>query len=100
MFSNYKIFLVAVFLTVFYTNYANSLSNESKISILTCDEGKEIYTLFGHSAVRVYDPKNNIDEIYNWGMFSFSDNEFEFGYDFAKGRLNYFLGKQKYQNFI
>lgn len=100
MFSNYKIFLVAVFLTAFYTTYANSLSDKSKISILTCDEGKEIYTLFGHSAVRVYDPENNIDEIYNWGMFSFSENEFEFGYDFAKGRLNYFLGKHKYQNFI
>ena len=97
---NYKSIFSIGFLFILSTGLSNSLSEKSKISLLTCDEGNEIYTLFGHSAIRVYDPINGVDDVYNWGMFSFSENEFEFGYDFAKGRLKYFLGKQKFQNFI
>ena len=97
---NYKSIFSIAFLFILSTGLPNSLSEKSKISLLTCDEGTEIYTLFGHSAIRVYDPENGVDDVYNWGMFSFSESEFEFGYDFAKGRLKYFLGKQKFQNFI
>jgi hypothetical protein len=97
---NYKSIFSIAFLFILSTGLPNSLSEKSKISLLTCDEGTEIYTLFGHSAIRVYDPENGVDDVYNWGMFSFSESELEFGYDFAKGRLKYFLGKQKFQNFI
>ena len=74
--------------------------NTTKISILTCDPGNEIYSLFGHSALRIKDTKNQIDMVVNWGLFEFSENQFEFGYDFAKGRLNYFMGLQSMTNFI
>lgn len=74
--------------------------NTTKISILTCDPGNEIYSLFGHSALRIKDPKNQFDIVVNWGLFEFSENQFEFGYDFAKGRLNYFMGLQSMSNFI
>ncbi|MDC3389618.1 DUF4105 domain-containing protein [Flavobacteriales bacterium] len=74
--------------------------NTTKISILTCDPGNEIYSLFGHSALRIKDTKNQIDIVVNWGLFEFSENQFEFGYDFAKGRLNYFMGLQSMSNFI
>ena len=74
--------------------------NTTKISILTCDPGNEIYLLFGHSALRIKDTKNQIDMVVNWGLFEFSENQFEFGYDFAKGRLNYFMGLQSMTNFI
>ena len=97
---NYKSFLLISFSFILSVGFANTLSEKSKISLLTCDEGNEIYTLFGHSAIRVFDPESGLDEVYNWGMFSFSENEFEFGYDFAKGRLKYFLGKQKFHDFI
>jgi hypothetical protein len=97
---NYK-FLLTLFLSVCFFGFsAAPLSERARISLLTCDQGNEIYSLFGHSAIRVQDPELGIDEVYNWGMFEFSENELLFGYDFAKGRLLYFLGKQKYQNFI
>ena len=72
----------------------------SKISILTCDPGTEIYSLFGHSALRIKNSKNNLDFVVNWGLFEFSENQFQFGYDFAKGRLNYYMGLQSMSNFI
>lgn len=79
---------------------ATSLSSNSTVSLLTCDEGTEIYALFGHGAIRIQDKSQSIDEIYNWGMFEFSENQAEFGYDFAKGKLVYKLGRQKFQHFI
>ena len=36
----------------------------------------------------------------NWGLFEFSENQFQFGYDFAKGRLKYYMGIQLMSNFI
>ena len=72
----------------------------SKISVLTCDPGNEIYSLFGHSALRIENSKNNLDLVVNWGLFEFSENQFQFGYDFAKGRLKYFMGLQSMSNFI
>ena len=62
------------------------------------DEGNEIYSLFGHIALRVKD--KSTDEIYNWGMFEFSENQTEFGYNFAKGRLRYYMAIQKFDYFI
>ena len=99
MFLNFKSLLI-IFLFAPFLSFATTLTNSSTISLLTCDEGNEIYSLFGHSAIRVQDRNNTLDEIYNWGMFEFSENQAEFGYDFAKGKLVYKLGKQKFQNFI
>ena len=98
----------AVFFIILFTPFSIFGKNidlsknvsHSKISILTCDPGNEIYSLFGHSALRIENSKNNLDLVVNWGLFEFSENQFEFGYDFAKGRLNYFMGLQSMTNFI
>ncbi len=58
------------------TIFAETLSNEAQISILTVDSGKEIWTVFGHTAIRIHDPINNIDEVYNYGTFDFDQNRF------------------------
>ena len=48
------------------------LSQKASISVVTCGPGSELYSSFGHSAFRVYDPINKIDKIYNYGTFNFS----------------------------
>ena len=50
---------------------AFTLSNQAEISILTCSPGTELYSLFGHTAIRVYDPIKRIDEVFNYGTFDF-----------------------------
>ena len=39
------------------------------ISLLTCDPGEEIYSLFGHSALRIQNPSQSINWVINWGLF-------------------------------
>lgn len=65
------------------------LSPSSHISILTCGRSPDVYATFGHSAIRVSDPQNNIDICFNYGTFNFNDPDFYF--KFLKGNLYYFL---------
>ncbi|KAF2510824.1 DUF4105 domain-containing protein [Flavobacterium zhairuonense] len=65
------------------------LSKDAKISVLTCGLGNETYSYFGHTAIRVADPVNNIDYVYNYGAFDFRTPNFVA--KFAKGDLQYFV---------
>ena len=76
------------------------LSDQAQISLLTCAEGEDIYSLFGHSAIRVNDPANNIDNCYNWGMFEFDSDEIVFATKFTKGRLKYYMDEQDFRYFM
>ncbi|BDU23532.1 DUF4105 domain-containing protein [Flavobacterium sp. GSB-24] len=74
------------------------LSPDAKISILTCGLGNETYSYFGHTAIRVADPANNIDIVYNYGAFDFRTPNFVA--KFAKGDLQYFIITHPYADFI
>ncbi len=74
------------------------LSTASRIDLVTCGPGKEIFTYFGHSALRVYDPVNRIDKVYNYGTFDF--NVPNFYWQFVKGKLYYMLSVSRYDSFI
>ncbi|MGB5500300.1 MAG: DUF4105 domain-containing protein, partial [Maribacter sp.] len=74
------------------------LSPISKISVLTCGSGDQLYSTFGHSAFRVQDPAIGIDVVYNYGVFDFNSNNF-YG-KFAQGKLDYTLARQQFSNFI
>ena len=74
------------------------LSDESKISVLTCAQGEELYSKFGHSALRVCDPKNNIDWVFNYGTFNFRTPNFYL--KFANGKLNYILSVGEFKSFL
>lgn len=69
-----------------------------EISVLTCSPGNEIYSVFGHSAIRVTDNEKGIDDIYNFGMFDFDTPHFVL--KFVKKELYYFLDIQRPQSFI
>ena len=77
---------------------AFQLSNEAEISILTCSPGKELYSLFGHTAIRVQDPKANLDEVFNYGTFDFDTPHFYL--KFAQGLLPYQLSATSFHNFM
>jgi len=73
------------------------LSPASEISLLTCSPGEELYSLFGHSAIRVTDPVQGIDVVFNYGTFTFDEN---FYFNFAMGKLNYKLSIAPFEDFI
>jgi hypothetical protein len=71
------------------------LSPRAEISILTLGPWQgELYSAFGHSAIRVYDPEYPFDAFYNYGVFSF--NQPNFYLNFARGHLNYKLDVDPY----
>lgn len=64
------------------------LSDDAIVSMITILPGDAVEELFGHSAVRVYDPRTNLDVIFNYGTFQFDQY---FLPKFIYGELNYFL---------
>jgi uncharacterized protein DUF4105 len=66
-----------------------TLSPAAKISLITCSPGDELYTAFGHSAIRILDPELGIDRLYNFGTFDMSVGNFYLR--FARGDLLYQL---------
>ncbi|GAA4120754.1 DUF4105 domain-containing protein [Flavobacterium chungbukense] len=73
------------------------LSKDAKISVLTCGLGNETYSYFGHTGLRVSDPGNNFDVVYNYGTFDFRTPNFVL--KFAKGDLQYFATVHSYADF-
>lgn len=80
-----------------YTPLRAATTDSIRISLMTCSPGSEIYTLFGHTAIRVEMPARNIDWVYNYGMFSF--NAPHFILRFITGETDYQLGIVPYPYF-
>lgn len=74
------------------------LGPKAGISLLTCGAGEALYEAFGHSAIRVQDPAQGLDVVYNYGVFDF--NQENFYLNFAKGNMLYCLGINQTADFI
>jgi len=95
-----KIVLFILLLTSIRDSFAQThlLSKDARVSVITCGTGNESYALFGHTAIRISDPYNNIDVVYNYGAFDFDTPNFVL--KFTKGDLNYFAVAHSYTDFI
>ena len=69
--------------------FAYGLSDSVRVSLLTTLPGRELYTLFGHSALRIRDDVVGLDRTYNFGTFDFGQSFFVLR--FLGGRLDYAL---------
>ena len=76
----------------------DSTKGALQISILTCAPGEDVYTAWGHTAIRIIDSAKQTDVVYNFGTFDFNTPNFLL--EFVKGNLNYFLSADNFQNFI
>ncbi len=90
-------------LIVFFTWFANASHAQTaqphlRISLLTCGPGDELYSIFGHTALRIIDSSQNTDLIYNYGTFDFQDPDFY--PKFVRGKLNYFLSVEELHAFL
>ena len=70
-----------------------------EVSLLTVDPGTELYSSFGHSAIRLREiGPDGRDLVFNFGTFDFDTPNF-YG-KFATGKLNYMLSVVPYDRFI
>jgi len=72
-------------------------SSRLRISLLTCSPGDELYSLFGHSALRVIDSNSVTDHVYNYGTFNFDDKNFYL--KFVRGKLLYYMSIEEFEDF-
>ncbi|MFN3760147.1 MAG: DUF4105 domain-containing protein [Algoriphagus aquaeductus] len=93
----YKIVFALFFLI--FTGLASAQNQFYEISLLTCDPGDQLYSSFGHSAIRVREiGSDGRDMVFNFGTFDFDTPNF-YG-KFATGKLNYMLSVTTYDRFI
>lgn len=91
-----RIFLSLLIIWGSMLSYAQK-RDSIQFSLLTCSPGTEIYSLFGHTAIRYQNYTQNKDIVFNYGMFSFSSPNFI--YRFVKGETDYQLGVNDFRSF-
>ena len=73
-------------------------SSRLRVSLLTCTPGEELYSIFGHSAIRITDSLHNTDYVFNYGTFDFDDEAFYL--KFIKGKLLYYVSIEYFNDFL
>lgn len=94
-----KILILSALLLGFATlSNGQYLTDKAQISVLTYAPVSTIHTVFGHSAIRVYDPILRINKVYNYGMFDYDAPNFTL--NFIKGNMLYSLGVQDFNQVV
>lgn len=88
------VYVLLLFGIVAYSQLPEA-SSQTEISILTIGPGKHLNDSFGHSAIRVKDPK--FDIVFNYGTYDF--NTPNFYTKFAQGKLNYKIAAEYFYDF-
>ena len=106
----FKDFFITICLVVLssLTTYAQTqVTNESArqtaadditISLLTCSPGSQVWSLYGHTAIRFQDPAHDVDLAINYGMFNF--NQKNFIARFVFGITDYEMGIEPFAFFL
>lgn len=99
MMSYCRCLLISLLLVLSLSSKTFSANDSShlRVSLLTCSPGEELYSTFGHSALRIIDSLNNDDIVYNYGTFNFEEPGFYM--KFIRGKLEYYLSTEDYKEF-
>ena len=92
-------FLFFLLLLFAYSSVKSQTYDTVRVSLLTVEpHSKAVWTIFGHTALRVFDPVRNIDVVLNWGQFDVEKPHFIL--NFIEGKTDYFLSDPPFQYFI
>jgi hypothetical protein len=78
--------LIPIFLCAIFAN-ATKVAEDIVVSVITCSPGQEVYSLYGHTAIRVQDRRNGTDHVFNYGVFDFNTDYFV--WKFVLGHTDY-----------
>ena len=97
MMVKYKLGFLLILLT--FVGLSPAKAQFWEVSLLTADPGTELYSSFGHSAIRLREiGPDGRDLVFNFGTFDFDTPNF-YG-KFATGKLNYMLSVVNYDRFL
>jgi len=91
------------FIFLFISGYNIKAQRQSdscnmEISLLTIAPGTDLYSIFGHTAIRVQDSSRGMDIVYNYGTFD--DRDPLFYVHFTRGIMNYSLSAETFSDFM
>lgn len=92
-----KILLLSFLVSTFCYTGAIQLSDSTRITLITCSPGEELYSAFGHTGIRVTDYLNDFDVVFNYGTFDFGQPGFYA--NFLKGEMRYMLATDRFDDF-
>ncbi|MCD8265719.1 MAG: DUF4105 domain-containing protein [Prevotellaceae bacterium] len=69
-----------------------------EVSLLTCSAGEEVYSLYGHTALRVRDKGGGWDVVFNYGVFDFRSPHFV--WRFVLGKCDYMVTCMPFCHFV
>jgi hypothetical protein len=90
--------LACLILLSAFSAFSQPDTSHLRISLLTCSPGVELYSTFGHTALRVTDSARGVDMVYNYGTFD--DRDPNFYAKFTRGIMLYALSNYSYQEFL
>lgn len=79
-------------------NIVDSPTCGLRISVLTASSGLDLYSAWGHTAMRVIDSSTRADITYNYGTFNVYDPDFYM--KFTRGQLLYCLSRYSFYHFL
>lgn len=94
----YKKLLSFLAAFMFLVPGAKAQNDSINAYLLTCEPGKAIYELYGHSAIWIEDAGNGTDAVFNYGLFDF--NTPNFVWRFTLGKTDYILGYTRLRSFL
>ena len=99
-FNTFRVVLLLSFLTSLtsITSFADDSLDSVDIALLTCGPGQEVYSLYGHTAIRYVDHRTGEDLVVNYGMFSFQQHYFVLRFVF--GLTDYQMGITPFDYFM
>ena len=92
-----RLFLISTLAHYQISTLAAQDSSHIRISLLTCTPGRELYSTFGHTAIRVTDSSSVTDNVFNYGTFNFEEPGFYT--KFIRGNLRYYLSVENFEDF-
>lgn len=78
--------------------HAQRTQDSIRVSLMTCSPGTEVYSLYGHTALRVKDYTLGRDWVFNYGVFSFDQPHFIL--NFVLGNCDYMVDAVTYEDFL
>jgi hypothetical protein len=98
-----KLFLKAILTLPFLIIYSLSQGQSAhtshlRVSLITCGPADELYSIWGHTAIRVTDSLSGLDLAFNYGTFDNADPYFYL--KFTRGIMQYALSVDDYSDFL
>lgn len=93
-----RIVLLFVVVCAAFVVRAQSAGPEIEVSVLTCSPGQEVYSLYGHTAIRVTDRRAGTDLVFNYGVFDFNSEYFL--WRFVLGQTDYICMAAPWDYFV